>query len=95
MIGKGTVSLIPCKIVRSLISFIHVPGKNAKSLKLLLEAGVGRTVWGNMYDRHRCSEKCESLIPHFDYSKFVSDGLFLISFIHVPAKKCKTVKTLT
>ena len=39
MIGKGTVSLIPCKIVRSLISFIHVPGKNAKSLKLLLRAG--------------------------------------------------------
>ena len=27
-----------------------------------------------MYDRQRCSEKCESLIPHFKHSKTVRSG---------------------
>jgi hypothetical protein len=45
-----------------------------------------------MYDRQRCSEMCESLIPHFNYSKIVTGGLFVISFIDVPAKNAKQLK---
>ena len=47
-----------------------------------------------MYDRQRCSEMCESLIPHFNYSKIVRGGSLLLSFIHVPAKNPKPLKLL-
>ena len=42
----------------------------------------------------KCNEKFESLIPHFNYSKIVRGGCFLISFIDVPAKNVKTLKLL-
>ena len=53
-----------------------------------------RRVGGQMYDRQRCNEKFESLIPHFNYSKIVRGGWFLISFIHVCAKNAKPLKLL-
>ena len=31
---------------------------------------------------------------HFNLTEIIKDGQLVISFIHVPAKKCKTVKTL-
>ena len=40
----------------------------------------------------RCSEMCESLIPHFNYSKINRGGCSLISFIHVHAKNAKPLK---
>ena len=45
-----------------------------------------RRVGGHMYERQRCSEKFESLIPHFNYSEIVRGDWSLISFVHVPAK---------
>ena len=53
------------------ISFVNVPAIKPKPLKPLLQ-GSGKK---NMYDRQRCSE---SLIPHFNYSKIVRVGWFLI-----------------
>ena len=44
-----------------------------------------------MHDRQRYSEKLESIVAHFIYSKILG---MVISFIHVPGKKCKTVKPL-
>ena len=46
---------------------------------------------GHMHDRQRYSEKLESIVAHFIYSKILG---MVISFIHVPGKKCKTVKPL-
>ena len=46
-----------------------------------------------MYDRQRCSEMCESLIPHFNYSKIVWCGSFLLSFIEVAAKNAKLLNS--
>ena len=48
--------------------FIQVPAKNAKQLKPILEGGKGNGR-GYMYDRQKCSEKRESVIPHFNYIK--------------------------
>ena len=59
-----------------------MPAINARPLKLLLEGGG--SMGGHMYDRQRCREKCESLIPHFNYSKIIRGSSFLISFIRVP-----------
>ena len=41
---------------------------------------------GQFFDRQKCSEKCESLNLHFNYSKIVIGG------IHVPAKNAKPLK---
>ena len=49
---------------------------------------------GQLFDRQKCSEKCESLILHINYSKIVIGSWFPIIFIHVPEKNAKTVKTL-
>ena len=49
---------------------------------------------GRLFDRQKCSVKCESLILHFNYSKIVIGGWFLISFIHVPEKNAKPLKLL-
>ena len=48
-----------------------------------------RRVGGHMYDRQRWSKMYESLIRHFNYTKIVTSGWFLISFIHVPVKNAK------
>ena len=43
-----------------------------------------------MYDRQRCSESCESFIPHFHYRKIVWCGWLLIE---VPAKNVKLLNS--
>ena len=45
-----------------------------------------------MFNRQRCGEKCKSLIAHFNYSKIVMGGWFLISFFDMPAKNAKPFK---
>ena len=67
------------------ISFVRVPVKYAKPFKPLLEGGGGR-IGGHMYDKERCSEKEDSVIPHFHFTR---DGWFVISFIFVPTKNHK------
>ena len=52
-----------------------MPAKNPKPLKPLLEGKVR-----GIYDRKRCSEKRESVIPQFYLTKIIRDGSFLISF---------------
>ena len=49
---------------------------------------------GQLFDRQNCSEKCESLILHFNYSKIVISGWFLISFIDVSERNAKPLKLL-
>ena len=65
---------------------MHVPAKNVKPLKLLV---LGRRVC--KYDRQRCSEKLESLIPHDNYNQIIRVGSFLIP---VPPKNAKPLKLL-
>ena len=75
------------------ISFVHVPTKNPKPFKSLLEGGGGKGRGGtHMYDRQRYSEKWESVIPHFNLTEIIRDGLFVIWFIHVSAKNTKQLK---
>ena len=59
---------------RLVISLVDIPAKNENSNWKVVRRRVG----GGMYDRKRCSEMFESLIP-----------LQLYIFIHVPAKLLK------
>ena len=73
-------------------NFIHSCAFNKckKPLKLFLD----RRVVGQLFDRQKCSEKCESFILHINYNKIVIGGWFPISFIHVPEKNAKLLKLL-
>ena len=55
---------------------------------------VGGNVGGHIYDRHMCSGKLDSVIPHFNYSKIFRDGWFVISFIHISVKNSKPLQAL-
>ena len=81
--SEKLVSVIPhfnfTKIIRDgwlVIMLVHMLAKNAKPLKPLLKGGGGNG--RGTYDRQSYNEKRVSVIPHFNLTEIIRDGLLVI-----------------